>query len=436
MKKISPKIRQKLKIIPNQILQSNILELSNQEIESIFKEELEKNPVLEEIPIFNNFTKENYDSLFQNQDEYDSFFSNIAQEDEVEDFLIKQINESILSESKKDIAKEILFNLDHKGFLDIEIELLADNLNVSKATVESVRNFIKENLNPRGLGCLDLQEYLLFQIGDENYLSVEIICNHYEDFLKQNFKHIKAQTNSTSESFAEAIELIKSQELQPLKDSILNHEIIIPDILIQLNQDQQWVVVENDKIMQKYKISSEYLNAATLNKLSKNEFSFVSKNIDKAKLIFDSIQYRFFILKIITEQILILQDLYLKGVQKHPSPMKLEDIALNLEIDISTVSRAIKNKYLESPIGIISFKDLFGIGIIKNGEKVSIEVLKDELIYIINNEDKTNPYNDSQLKEKLDKKGYDISRRTIVKYRQLLNIKTANERKYEIKTLH
>ncbi len=429
MKKISPKIRQKLKIVPNQILQSSILELSNQEIESVVKEELEKNPVLEELSTSTSFSKENYDSLFQSQDEYDSFFSNIPQEDEAEDFLIKQINESILSESEKNIAKEILFNLDRKGFLEIEIELLADNLNISIETLELVRNFIKENLNPRGIACLDLKEYLLFQIGDENYLSVQIIYNYFEDFLKQNFNFIQSKTNSNPERFLEAIELIKSKDLQPLKDSIVKHEIIIPDILIQLNKDYHWVVVENDKIMQKYKISSDYLNAATLNKLSKNEFSFVSKNIDKAKLIFDSIQYRFFILKIITEQILIIQDLYLRGDQKYPSPMKMEDIALSLDIDISTVSRAIKNKYFDSPIGIISFKDLFGSGIIKNTEIVSVEVLKDDLIFIINNEDKSNPYNDAELKDKLDKKGYDISRRTIVKYRQLLDIKNANERR-------
>lgn len=429
MKKISPKIRQKLKIVPNQILQSSILELSNQEIESVVKEELEKNPVLEELSTSTSFSKENYDSLFQSQDEYDSFFSNIPQEDEAEDFLIKQINESILSESEKNIAKEILFNLDRKGFLEIEIELLADNLNISIETLELVRNFIKENLNPRGIACLDLKEYLLFQIGDENSLSVQIIYNYFEDFLKQNFNFIQSKTNSNPERFLEAIELIKSKDLQPLKDSIEKHEIIIPDILIQLNKDYQWVVVENDKIMQKYKISSDYLNAATLNKLSKNEFSFVSKNIDKAKLIFDSIQYRFFILKIITEQILIIQDLYLRGDQKYPSPMKMEDIALSLDIDISTVSRAIKNKYFDSPIGIISFKDLFGSGIIKNTEIVSVEVLKDDLSFIINNEDKSNPYNDAELKDKLDKKGYDISRRTIVKYRQLLDIKNANERR-------
>jgi len=429
MKKISPKIRQKLKIVPNQILQSSILELSNQEIESVVKEELEKNPVLEELSTSTSFSKQNYDSLFQSQDEYDSFFSNIPQEDEAEDFLIKQINESILSESEKNIAKEILFNLDHKGFLEIEIELLADNLNISIDTLERVRNFIKENLNPRGIACLDLKEYLLFQIGDENSLSAQIIYNYFEDFLKQNFNFIQSETNSNPERFIEAIELIKSKDLQPLKDSIVKHEIIIPDILIQLNKDYQWVVVENDKIMQKYKISSDYLNAATLNKLSKNEFSFVSKNIDKAKLIFDSIQYRFFILKIITEQILIIQDSYLRGDQKYPSPMKMEDIALSLDIDISTVSRAIKNKYFDSPIGIISFKDLFGSGIIKNTEIVSVEVLKDDLSYIINNEDKSNPYNDAELKDKLDKKGYDISRRTIVKYRQLLDIKNANERR-------
>ena len=429
MKKISPKIRQKLKIVPNQILQSSILELSNQEIESVVKEELEKNPVLEELSTSTSFSKQNYDSLFQSQDEYDSFFSNIPQEDEAEDFLIKQINESILSESEKNIAKEILFNLDRKGFLEIEIELLADNLNISIDTLERVRNFIKENLNPRGIACLDLKEYLLFQIGDENSLSAQIIYNYFEDFLKQNFNFIQSETNSNPERFIEAIELIKSKDLQPLKDSIVKHEIIIPDILIQLNKDYQWVVVENDKIMQKYKISSDYLNAATLNKLSKNEFSFVSKNIDKAKLIFDSIQYRFFILKIITEQILIIQDSYLRGDQKYPSPMKMEDIALSLDIDISTVSRAIKNKYFDSPVGIISFKDLFGSGIIKNTEIVSVEVLKDDLSYIINNEDKSNPYNDAELKDKLDKKGYDISRRTIVKYRQLLDIKNANERR-------
>ena len=160
MNKISTKLRQKQKAIPKQILQSRFLEMSISDIEEELQNEIEKNPVLVEKDIEDFREKSQDPSQFDNQENYDFFLANLAEDIDVVGSLIQQIEESDMNSRDKEIAKQIIFNVDENGFLDIEPELIADHCKADLSEVENMINVVK-NLNPSGVGCKDIQEYLL-----------------------------------------------------------------------------------------------------------------------------------------------------------------------------------------------------------------------------------------------------------------------------------
>ena len=178
MNKLSTKLRQKQSIVPQQIIKSRLLELSIDELEKDLENEIQVNPVIEES------RSNNQVDSFQDQSSYELFLANIPESKDITDDLITQIDTSNLDEISKLIGKEIVFNLDKNGFLDIELELIADNHNVDVEQIEQIRKEVME-LNPVGVGSKDLKEYLTFQIGDSNSLSNKIVENHFDDFLNQ-----------------------------------------------------------------------------------------------------------------------------------------------------------------------------------------------------------------------------------------------------------
>ena len=169
MSKFSTKFKQKQSIVPQQIIKSRLLELSIDELEKELENEIQVNPVLEEKSIEESKSNNQIDP-FPDQSSYELFLANIPESKDITDDLITQIDTSNLDEKSKLIGKEIVFNLDKNGFLDIELELIADNHNVDVEEIEQIRKEVME-LNPVGVGSKDLKEYLTFQIGDSNALS-------------------------------------------------------------------------------------------------------------------------------------------------------------------------------------------------------------------------------------------------------------------------
>ena len=192
MNKISTKLRQKQTAIPKQILQSRFLEMSLSDIEEELQSEIEKNPVLVEKNLEDFREKSSDTSQFDNQENYDLFLANVAEDIDVVGNLIKQIEESEMDNRDKEIAKQVIFNVDEGGFLDIEPELIADNCNADLSEVENMINLVK-TLNPVGVGCKNVQEYLLLQINDNDSLATKIIMEHFDNFLQQDFLTIKSK---------------------------------------------------------------------------------------------------------------------------------------------------------------------------------------------------------------------------------------------------
>ena len=174
MSKLSTKIRQKQSIIPKQILQSKYLELSLDDIEKELENEIQKNPVLVEKNIEDSKAKDYEGYGLDRQESYDLFLSNLPEDKNVIDKLINQVDQSEIDAISKKIAKEIILNVDNSGFLDSELDLIADSTNSSIEEVERTLNFVKK-LNPEGVGCTTLQEYLIMQLSEKEDLALDII---------------------------------------------------------------------------------------------------------------------------------------------------------------------------------------------------------------------------------------------------------------------
>ena len=426
MNKLSTKLRQKQSIVPQQIIKSRLLELSIDELEKDLENEIQVNPVIEEKSIEESRSNNQVDS-FQDQSSYELFLANIPESKDITDDLITQIDTSNLDEKSKLIGKEIVFNLDKNGFLDIELELIADNHNVDVEEIEQIRKEVME-LNPVGVGSKDLKEYLTFQIGDSNVLSNKIVENYFDDFLNQDKDKIKQHINCTDKEIDEAFSFISDQNFSPILDNDLGIENVLPDAIVKEKEDK-WLILINDRLLNKYQISQDYLDAAMNSNSSKEEKTFLKNHISDAQNILDTLNYRSNTLKDVIEQILLVQGNFLSNKSEFLNPLKLEDIANKIDKDISSISRVVKNKYIDTPIGLISLKSLFSNALTKKSGKIaSTNELKKVMLEIIDAEDKKSPLSDSDIVEKLNEKDFLIARRTVAKYRKLLDIKNVNQR--------
>ena len=426
MNKLSTKLRQKQSIVPQQIIKSRLLELSIDELEKDLENEIQVNPVIEEKSIEESRSNNQVDS-FQDQSSYELFLANVPESKDITDDLITQIDTSNLDEKSKLIGKEIVFNLDKNGFLDIELELIADNHNVDVEEIEQIRKEVME-LNPEGVGSKDLKEYLTFQIGDSNTLSNKIVENYFDDFLNQDKDKIKQHINCTDKEIDEAFSFISDQNFSPILDNDLGIENVLPDAIVKEKEDK-WLILINDRLLNKYQISQDYLDAAMNSNSSKEEKTFLKNHISDAQNILDTLNYRSNTLKDVIEQILLVQGNFLSNKSEFLNPLKLEDIANKIDKDISSISRVVKNKYIDTPIGLISLKSLFSNALTKkSGKTASTNELKKVMLEIIDAEDKKSPLSDSDIVEKLNEKDFLIARRTVAKYRKLLDIKNVNQR--------
>ena len=428
MNKFSTKIRQKQSIIPKQILQSSFLELGLDDIEKELENEIQKNPVLIEKNIEDSKDKDYERYGLDNQENYDLFLSNLPEDKNVIDNLISQIDQSEIDNLSKEIAQQIILNVDNSGFLDSELELIADSTDSSIEDVENILEFVK-TLNPKGVGCKDLQEYLILQMNPEEKIALSIIRDYFDEFLNQEFLDIKSSLSCSDTDFDNALSIISSKNFAPIIDLTVENQQINPDVILRM-KDEEWIILINDRHLNRFKISNEYLNAAMNAETPKEEKKFIDDHISSAQNLLDTILFRSDTLRKVVNEIIHIQHDYLSEKQQHPNPLKLEDIAKKIDMDISSISRAVKNKYIDSPLGTLSLKSFFTSKIIKkSGKIVGAEELKTAIKNIVESEDKNQPLSDLEIVQLLDAKDFSIARRTVAKYRESMNIFNTKKRK-------
>ena len=428
---------------PQQILQTLILQLNTDSLEEKVFEELESNPLLEHSD--GSDQEENFDSKDEidyedDPDEYEphNIYSNESNKDDIPiaeqlDFLqdlSKQLNEFNLSKGDESVAEEIIWNLDENGYFTLDAFLIADRLNVSIEKVEEIL-FLVQKLNPPGIGARNLKECLILQIPEKKYENHRMVLSeHFDDFVNHKYEKIVDALGMHNEELHKIIDDIKKLNPYPGEGKLKGHnDSVVPDLIITL-ENNKWKISVNDSWVSNISLNTKYLESIKNKKSSKETMKYLSQKFDSATWLIQAIEQRQSTLTRVMEEIINNQSDFFNGDTSSIRPMKLKDIANKLNMDISTISRSTRNKYVDTPYGIFELKSFFSGKLNSdNGEEVSTKLVKNLLKQLIEDEVKQEPLTDTDLAVKLKEKGYPIARRTVAKYREELKLPVARLRR-------
>ena len=450
MQRLQQKLTQKQILAPRQIMLAKLLQLNIVNLEQKILNELETNPVLEEIGNDDNvsLTTEETDNdsldisfeadspepttLFQYSPDQKEFPQQY-QLDFIEE-LVNQLDICDLTGTEHMIAEEILWNLDDRGYFTVEIALIADRLNVSEAEVEKVLSFV-QHLDPVGIASRDLRECLLLQIEDKSdTIAHKIIDRYLEDFSNKRYEVLQRKLGCTTDELSEAMDVIKQLNPRPGEGKIISRdEVVVPDLIVR-ERDGDWSIQTYDSGLPELRLSPDYMGLLEESaQLSTDARKYLKEQTDSANWFIEAIKQRRNTLIRVMKAIIDKQPQFFSGDTKDLHPMKLQDIADEIEMDISTISRSTRGKYVDTSFGIFELKSFFTESAQKDdGETISTNIIKQVLKDIIDNENKKKPLNDEKLAEKLKSVGYNVARRTVAKYREQLNYPVARLRR-EIK---
>ncbi|MEG0725206.1 MAG: RNA polymerase factor sigma-54 [Mucinivorans sp.] len=467
------------KLSPQQIQGIKLLELPVMQLEERIKAEIEENPVLEEESSDNDEDQETDQNQKQSTASLEEYIrgeegsnsyklkaNNTSSDDErrtpqisegksLSDYLMEQLATDNLSATDIVVARFLIGTLDDDGYLRREIISIVDDiafkegLEVSEKQVERVLGLI-QRLEPVGIGARSLAECLSLQLESlrDRTASVElaqkILKNYFEEFAKRHYDKILQRTGADQDLLRDAIEEIVSLNPKPANgyadDAVAASPTVIPDFILDYDQAQDSfsLTLASGRIPQ-LKISNSYLKMAqkAIENHSKGKeqdretINFVKQKIDSAKWFIAAIKQRQETLTKTMNAILDFQrDYFRQGEAALLRPMILKDIAERTGFDISTISRVVNSKYIDTHFGIFLLKYFFSEGLsTDSGEEVSTREIKRIIAHAITQEDKRDPMTDEALMSTLHDGGFQIARRTVAKYREMLDIPVARLRR-------
>jgi RNA polymerase sigma-54 factor len=346
--------------------------------------------------------------------------------------LMWQIRLTNFTWEEEEIAEFIVRSLSPAGYLrDVTVPQLARRSGYSVMRVEQVLRRI-QSLDPISIGARNLAEALWIQANHpdepiEDPLVQAIICKHLANLEKRAYQAIARDVGEAVEEVYEAAKVIMSLEPRPARAYASEEpQYIVPDVYIQ-KVAEEYVVTLNDDGLPKLKISGFYRGAMGSSREAKE---YISERLRSAQWLIRSIQQRQrTILKVAKSILKFQREFFDKGVE-HLRPLILKDVAEDISMHESTVSRVTTNKYVHTPQGIFELKYFFNAGISRsNGEELASEAVKTKIKSLIENEDNRRPYSDQKLVELLKADGIDIARRTVAKYREQLGLLSSSKRR-------
>ncbi len=484
MLSLSQKLSQQQKLSPQQIQYQKLLQLNTMALEQRIKTELEINPILEEVleeeidqtqdqdkeeksaedetPEVEDFSKDEFElEDFMNDHEYevetdrmnrskddDIYQPLVSSKESISEHLEEQLNMLALDDNLFILGQEIIGSIDDRGYLKRSLEDIVNELEMFEhitIPMSEAENILKkiQTFDPTGIAARNLQECLLIQLRHGSYdqyyafLAEELLVKYFDDFTKRRFENIKQKMQLTDTALKATIDLIQGLNPKPGEGNIQSIEMnqITPDFLIEKMEDN-FIITLNDRSLPSVTISRTYLEMFNTNKRNKkterekDTYKFLREKFESAKWFIACIQQRRETLMKIMQAILEKQYEFFDKGPKYLRPMIYKDIAEEIMMDISTISRVVNGKYVQSPMGIHELKYFFSEGLTTDsGEEVSNKHIKERLKEIIEGEDKNNPFSDDKLAEILNEEGIHIARRTVAKYREQLRLPIARLRK-------
>lgn len=451
------------KLSPLQIQTIKLIELPIQDLEQRVRRELEENPVLDDTPVENEDSKEiSLDDIQQDDyiPDYKTKVSNWGK-DARPDYVTFSVKESFffnlreqlsfknLSKQDSDIAYFIVGSLDEDGYLRRDLDSLVDDLafragiNCEREDVERMLKVV-QSLDPPGVGARDLRECLLLQLKAANQtpqvrLATDILTKDFDAFASKHYNKIMQSRGIGEDEMKAVLKVILRLNPAPggsVADSYADiTEQIVPDFVLKDDDGEVSFImprfnIPEIRINKKYAAMLENARGGS-DREKKEAASFVKEKMDSAKWFVEALKQRQNTLSKTMQAIIDFQRVFFEtGDETKLKPMILEDIAKVTGFDISTISRVVNSKYIETPYKIYPLKYFFSEGLMnKAGEEVSTRELKTVLKQIVDAEDKHKPLTDEQLVSELSAKGYNVARRTIAKYRDQLGIPLARLRK-------
>ena len=462
-------LKQTQKLSPLQIQTIKLIELPTQELEQRIRKELEENPVLDE-----DIKSEREDgedepprevslSDYKGDDSIPSYklhvnnygkderpqYNTFSVKESFTQSLLEQLGFRNLDEHQYQVAAFIIGSLDDDGYLRRDIDSLVDDLafragiETDEQEVLSLLSVIQE-FEPSGVGARDLRECLLLQIRNLRQTpdvvnATVVLRDYFNEFTARHFQKIISKMGITEQQMKDAMAKIVKLNPAPggqIDDTYSDQaQQIVPDFILTLEDGKLKLTMPRFSIPE-LRVNRKYadilLEAANSSEREKKEAAtFVKKKLDSAKWFVEAIKQRHNTLQSTMQAIIDYQhDYFMDGDESHLKPMVLKDIAEKTGFDISTISRVVNSKYIETHFGIYSLKYFFSEGLEnQDGEEVSTRELKKALQECVDAEDKRKPLTDDQLVEQMNSRGYKVARRTIAKYRDQLNIPKARLRK-------
>jgi RNA polymerase sigma-54 factor len=479
---LKQRLQQKLlqKLSPQQIQMIKLLEIPAIQLEQRIKKEMEENPVLEEGAEDPYEDQEDVkdEQTTEQQDEFS--LEDYMQDDDIPSYRLNTQNHSSdqkkeeipfsmgssfreqlkaqlglrkLSEEQEILAEYVLGNIDDDGYLRRELEAIADDLAFSvgmETSYESLHEvlMIIQEFDPAGVGARTLQECLLLQIGRKDLsdpgteLAQKILKNYFDEFTNKHYDKIIQRLGIEEEMLKEALDEILRLNPKPggavgeSQGKSFHH--IVPDFLLEESEGELLLYLNSNNVPE-LRVSRTYsdmfesysANKSSASRDEKDAVTFVKQKLDSARWFIDAIRQRQNTMLLTMNAILEYQnDYFYEGDETRMRPMILKDIAEKTDLDISTISRVVNSKYIQTHFGIYPLKYFFSEGMqTDSGEEVSTREIKKILQDCIDNEDKRKPLTDDRLSAILNEKGYQIARRTVAKYREQLNLPVARLRK-------
>ena len=458
------------KLSPQQIQMIKLLELPAVQLEQRIKQEIEDNIVLEEEERSSEDDEQpqqiSVDEYLHDDDtpSYKSRINNFSKDDKqrpvyltegrsLQEYLIEQLRYRNLPERDMRLAVYLVGSIDEDGYLRRDLESVADDIaftvgvETTAGELERLLNVIHE-LEPAGIGARDLRECLLLQMAQmpintrPRRLARKILPNYFDEFVKKHYEKLMARLQISEDDFREAIAEIRRLSPKPgnlyAEGGTDTTPYIIPDFLLDY-QDGRFTLSLNSYNVPEVRVNRRYMEMiremvgsdGRVREKDKEAIQFVKSKIDSAKWFISAIKQRHDTLMRTMQTILDYQEEYFKdGDKSKLRPMILKDIADRTGLDVSTISRVVNSKYVQTQFGIILLKSLFSEAMqTDSGEEVSSYEIKNILQECIDEEDKRRPLTDETLMDILNSKGYRIARRTVAKYREMLGIPVARLRK-------
>lgn len=418
-----------------------ILQMNSQEVELLIAEELNENPVLEaewndgiDWVKFAASVKENISSKKYEENEYYENEVNpnnfLKEQVSLYDHLRKEISGIELKEREHEIALYIIEHVDDKGYFSSDTAESAKALNVSQECFIDVLKKI-QNIEPAGLLARNLKECLTLQLESEDKdreLLEEIIDKELETIAQKKFSLLQKKYNISEETLGEVLRKIRSLDPKPGKRfSEFDTQYILPDVIVEKN-GMKIQVIENNHFPKLY--ISEFYQKMLSESTNQEVQAFIKERLNKALQLIRNIEQRNDTIAKVAEQIVIVQKEFFETEKGTIRPMKLKDIAAATGFHESTISRTVNGKYMLTPRGVYELKYFFASSVkTDSGNEVSNKEIQEEIRKLIKKEDKKKPLTDQKICDILIEQGIKISRRTVAKYREGMNIQGSSLRK-------